>query len=185
MKRIEYDLAEEDFMRYAQHHFSKSADAKASFRRTMIIGLGALLVYALSIKDDPIFGLHAPALYAVRVASVIAVFLGCITAYHRIIRPMLVRGWLRSAAKRSLGHTTLVLDGEGVQVANVDGQGRLAWPACRGVVNDTDHIYLIMAPLRALVVPKRAFPEAAEAEAFFAEAHEHYASTRADTLRKR
>lgn len=183
MTKVDYDLTEDDFMRYAQYHFQRSDDAKATYRRTLTIGLLALVVYAVGIKDDPNFGLHVPVQYVARIVSVIVVFLVSVTIYMKIARPMLVRGWLRSAAKRSLGHTVLELQDDGVHVGNVEGQGRLAWEACRGVVEESEHIYIIMGPLRALVVPKRAFGDDASASAFVAEArtrltNAHVAKTR-------
>ena len=184
MAKIEYELNEEDFMGYAQYHFRKSDDAKASFRRTIVIGLLALGVYAFGIKDDPNFGIHAPGLFAARVASVVAVFIGFVLAYMRMVRPMLVRGWLRSAAKRSLGHTVLEVKEDGVHVLNVEGQGRLAWAACRGVVDAPEHVYIVMGPLRAFVVPKRAFGNAAQAEAFLAEARERFKAAQSGKIEK-
>jgi len=184
MTKIEYDLNEDDFMRYAQYHFRRSDDAKSGFRRTLVIGLLALVVYAAGIKDDPNFGIHAPGLFAARIVSVIVAFIVFVSIYMRIVRPMLVRSWLRSAAKRSLGHTLLELREDGAHVTNVEGQGRLAWEACRGVVEEAEHIYIIMGPLRAFVVPKRAFDGADGARGFVEEARERFVSAQAGKIGK-
>lgn len=163
MARIDYDLNEDDYMTYVHYHFRRSDDAKAGRRRMVIFGTMALAIFAYGTKDDPHYGLHTPLLYAARLGLTVLAFGVFLFVYFRVVRPMVMRGMVRgSALRQSLGKTQLELLDDGAHVTNSVGKGRLAWDACRGVVDEADHVYLIMAPMRAFIVPKRAFatPEA-------------------------
>lgn len=175
MTRVDFDLTEDDYMQYIQYHFRRSDDAKAGRRRMAIFGTMAFVVFAYGTKDDPHYGIQAPALYAVRLALTVAAAAFFISIYFRVARPLLMRGMVRnSRLRQSLGKTRLELQDDGVHVINDDGRGRLTWEACRGVVEESDYIYLIMAPMRAFVVPKRAFATPDDAKAFVGIARERY-----------
>ena len=175
MTRIDYDLNDDDYMAYVHYHFRHSDDAKAGRRRMAIFGTMAFAIYAYGTKDDPHYGLHAPLLFAARLALTVAAFGGFLFVYFRVARPMLMRGMTRnSRLRQTLGKTRLELKDDAAQVTNTSGKGRLAWEACRGVVDDTNHLYLILGPMRAFIVPKRAFATPEEASAFFETAFDRY-----------
>lgn len=171
MSRITYDLTEHDFMAYARYHFRHGADARASRNRLFFFGAIALAVFAYGIKDDPNFGLANPPMYALRLLLTVSVFGGLYGIYFFLVRPNVMRGWLKTAMRKMLGKTTLELRDDGIHVNKADGKGRLKWSELREVVETRDHVYLIMGPLRAFVIPKRAFADAQERAAFLEHVH--------------
>ena len=171
MSRITYDLTEHDFMAYARYHFRYSADARASRNRLLFFGTIALAVFAYGIKDDPNFGLARPAMYALRLVLTVTVFGGLYGIYFFLVRPNVMRGWLKTAMRKMLGKTTLELRDDGIHVNKADGKGRLKWSELREIVETSEYLYLIMGPLRAFVIPRRAFADAQECAAFLAHLH--------------
>lgn len=166
MNRITYTLQEDDFMAYARYHFAHSDDARASRNRTIIIGLVAMGVYAFGVKDMPDA--------IVRCIGTFVTMGALFTFYFKVVRPYLMRGWLKSGARRMIGETTLELSDDATHVSNAHGKGRLKWSDCHGVVEDGEYYYILMGPLRAFVVPKRAFKDAAAAAAFYETARGYY-----------
>lgn len=177
--KVRFEATEADFLRYAAYHFRESEDARASRRRMLFFGAMALVIYAIGMKDDPNFGLARPDQFVLRVGLAAAGVIGFLLVYLRALRPLLLRGWLRKAAARGAGPATVELRADGVHVKNAEGTGTLAWEACRGVVRDKDHVYFLMGPLRAVIVPHRAFADDATAHAFIEYAHAQHTKAQA------
>lgn len=66
-----------------------------------------------------------------------------------------------------LGRHRVVLGEDGVIESTVVNQSRTAWPGVDRVEQSPDYIFIYIAPVTAYVIPKRAFRDPQEAEAFF------------------
>ena len=184
MQRVTFDLSEDDYMHFARYHFSHSDDARASRNRMFIfavLGLGAI---AWSTKDDPHYGLHNPPMYAFRLATALVMFVVLITLYLKVMRPYTMRAMLKTGMRRVLGTTTIELTDEATQVENPEGKGRLKWQDCQGVIDEPEHIFILIGPFRAFVIPKRVFPDAAAAARFLEFALDHYRDARIGKIEK-
>jgi len=172
MPPVKFTLSQDDFMAYARWHFKHSADAQASFKRMMFFGGAAFLIFAYNAANDPATGLSNPTMFATRIITSALVFGVFFVAYLRIIRPLLVQGMMRGGIYRDiLGDNTIEFDHAEVSVTNSKGRGRIAWPDIKDVVEDTAHIYFVLGPLRAFIVPRSALANPAE---FFQTARAHF-----------
>lgn len=167
---VRFELTENDYMAYARYHFRNSPDGRASSRRMVIYGIAGVLLFAFATKDDPQFGLQHPQAYAMRLGQVVLLAGAMMYVYLGLLRPYMMRAVLKSSMRKVLGTTEITLTEEAVRVANAEGQGRLKWRDCQGVLEEGDYYFILIGPLRAFVVPKRAFGSPEEAVQFHDEA---------------
>ena len=71
-----------------------------------------------------------------------------------------------SQGKGILGEHTILIDPEGVTERSVVGESRTAWSGVERVDDDNQNIYLFVGPVQAHVIPKRAFENSDDADAF-------------------
>lgn len=69
-----------------------------------------------------------------------------------------------------LGRHKVVLQPDGVVEITSVNQTRTSWSGIDRVEQDGNYIYLYTAPIAAHVIPRRAFPSPADAEAFYQQA---------------
>ncbi|HUQ20380.1 MAG TPA: YcxB family protein [Gemmatimonadaceae bacterium] len=69
--------------------------------------------------------------------------------------------------KGRIGRHTIVLDNEGVLERTLVGETRSAWPGIEKVEQDENYLYIYTAPGAAHIIPRHAFRNADEANAFF------------------
>ena len=66
-----------------------------------------------------------------------------------------------------LGRHRLVLGEDGLTESTAVGESRTSWSGVDRVEQSADYIYIYTSPAAAHVVPKRAFPNPEQAEAFY------------------
>lgn len=68
------------------------------------------------------------------------------------------------------GPKQLMISAEGVESSGEHGMGRFRWTVVDDVLEDLDHVFILVGGIQALIVPKGAFRDAAHCVAFVAAA---------------
>ena len=163
--QLAIDVTLDDFAAFAQYYYKNTAEGKRGMRRMYFLGLLLYFLFLYSEAQNPEHGLtNLPqfALYAVMAALVLG---GLYAAYLWILRPTLIRMMCRSSAfQEMIGPTTISFDAEKLTVENQHGHGRMQWDGVLDFVDTPDHFFLVTGMLRAFIIPKRCFQNAAEAD---------------------
>jgi YcxB-like protein len=69
--------------------------------------------------------------------------------------------------KGQLGKHRIVLSGDGLVESTAVGESRTSWAGVDRIEQDRDHLFIYVSPAAAHVIPKRAFRDTQEAEAFY------------------
>ena len=165
---IAYDATEADFLAFADYYYKHSAEGKRGRNRMLLLGVVLFGVFALSEAQNPEHGLGQPLNYAAYVGSAGLLIAGIIFAYVRLLRPLVIRvSCRRGMLRETFGPTKVNADKRGISVETAAGRGSMAWNEVRGVGETSDHLFVMVAPMRAFIIPKRALagPEGA-AQAF-------------------
>jgi hypothetical protein len=158
---VVYEFTREDYIEY--NLFIN--DRRKPYRRTHLVLLGGLLLYALlllvtgSFQDNHIL----IAVFAA-VAGVIAFF------------PVILRRSIRGNARRLVadgvnrylfGRKRLTVDADGLTETGEYSELRLRWEIVENVMRSDAHIYLFLSSIQAIIVPRRAFATDTDFAGFF------------------
>lgn len=155
---VAFDATQADFLAFADYYYKHSAEGKRGRNRMFLLGAVLFGVFALSEARNPDHGLAQPWNYAAYVASAGLLIAGVIFAYLRLLRPFVIQlACRRSALRETFGPTQVSADKRGVSVETASGRGSMAWGEVRGVGETSDHLFVMIAPMRAFIIPRRAF----------------------------
>lgn len=89
--------------------------------------------------------------------------------FEKRLTPRAIRDLIKEEKpdKGQLGRHTVKLDEAGVVESTVVGQLRASWAGIDRVEEDSDYIFIYTAAAAALLIPRRAFGSAEEADRFF------------------
>ena len=169
---IEYDLTSDDLFAFQWRAAFDSARARRMRRWTYLIWLIAILLFALL----PAIGPHGLDLSRVSVTFIVIAF--AIAAlfqwvFETSIMRVLIRRMLRDEkpGRGHIGRHHLLLGEDSVVERTAVNESRTSWTGVDRVEQNADYIFLYTTPSSAHVVPKRAFGDARQAEAFYQLAH--------------
>jgi hypothetical protein len=103
----------------------------------------------------------------------IAVALAIVFLFQWCLERWVIRHAIRQLLKDErpdrgqLGRHRVILSDDGVVESTAVNQSRTAWAGVDRVEQSSDYIFLYTSPAAAHVIPKRAFKDAEQAEAFF------------------
>jgi hypothetical protein len=86
-------------------------------------------------------------------------------------------GAFRGAERHGvLGEHTITLTPEGLHEQTAVNESKTAWRGIHRIDATKDHLFIFLQPAMAHVIPRRAFPTPADADAFLAKARDYFAA---------
>jgi len=166
--QVEYDITRDDLYAFQWRAAFRSATGRRARRAVYLGWLLAIVLYAFL----PAIGAHGITLSRVSptfiVISLLVVFLLQWTLDRWLVRRAIHQLLEDERPDRGqLGRHRLILDEEGLTESTAVGESRTRWAGVDRVEQSRDYIYLYTSPAAAHVVPKRAFPDAEQADAFY------------------
>jgi hypothetical protein len=165
---IEYELTRDDLYAFQWRAAFRSPRGRRSRRTVYIYWLVALLIFATL----PAIGADGFTISRVNFGFVLVAYPIVALAQWWWERWLMRRAILRlirdeKPDRGQLGLHRLVLDEEGVLERTAVGESRTAWAGVHRVEQDDRYIYLYTSSAAAHVIPKRAFADPGDAEAFY------------------
>ena len=126
--------------------------------RSIVVGMpvGILIVVATQLFP---FRIHVPTA---------AVFVGTFMLFLTFFSWRLARALTPTAGGALIGHRHILLDEQGVTEESTSHRHQSAWLGIVSVGETRDHVFLMVDRLAGYIVPKRAFLDSSELEAFLA-----------------
>lgn len=176
---MSYELTPDDLYAFQLRALQKSPIAKRS-RRNMYIGI---LVALVIISIVPAIGSDGFVISRVSLGF-LAIPLVLVVSFTWLIEKRMTRRAIlqliseEKPEKGQLGRHTVTLDDVGVTESTAVGEQRTSWRGIDRVEQNPEYIYLYTSASAALVIPRRAFANAAAAQEFlnFAAARRNAAS---------
>jgi hypothetical protein len=150
---ITYNLDAQDYSRYTKVLASLDAATRA---RLIVGGLGVPLIVVLYFLLLPS---QLPAVLALAVLLLALIPVMRRRAINRL-----------TSAPGALGVRTLRLDVAGIRLETTCGEMRVRWADIMDIVDAPEMVILLMGPRSGHFVPKMAFPDPVQAQAFVASA---------------
>ena len=165
---VEYELTRDDLYAFQWRAAFGSPRGRRSRRTVYILWLVALLLFAIL----PAIGADGFTISRVNIGFVLIAYPIVALAQWRWERWLLRRtilGLLRDEKpdRGQLGVHRVALDEEGVLERTAVGESRTRWAGVHRIEQDDRYIYLYTSPSAAHVIPKRAFADPGDAEAFY------------------
>jgi hypothetical protein len=166
--RADYDLTYDDAVAFFADALPRAPMTRRQLRNTRIMtsvmtAVSGLAVFSYLDGGFPPSPVHL-AITAIGVAAALWFSPGSL---HKAQLRRVQRLFDEEGSQRQrLGPTTIELRPDGVAVASPLGASLLAWAAISEVVVRPDYLFLHIDSLSALIVPRRAFADAAEFERF-------------------
>lgn len=155
-------------MAFARYYYDHTAEGRHGIRRMYALGLILFIAFVGSEFQNPGHGIGQPVQFAMYVGGGLLVLGVLFAGYLRVVRPLVISAMSRGAAFQELmGVTTLTFDAKRVMVENEQGRTITAWDEVDALAETDTHIFLITGPLRAFIIPKRAFANEKEAAQCF------------------
>ena len=165
---VEYELTHDDLFAYQWRAAFTSPRARRSRRTVYLLWLVAVLLFAIvpAIGADGIMISRVSLTFIVVTFSIVALAQWFLERWlmRRAIRQLLGE---ERPDRGQLGKHRLVLTPEGVLESTAVGESRTSWTGVDRVEQDAHYIFIYTAPVAAFLVPKRAFRDLQEAEAFY------------------
>ncbi|MFL5496895.1 MAG: YcxB family protein [Gemmatimonadales bacterium] len=165
---IEYEITREDLYAFQWRSVFGSPRGRRARRN---VSLGWLLAVVL-MAIVPAIG--ADGFVISRVSfTFIAIAVPVVFLFQWCLERWLARGAIRQLLnqerqdKGQLGKHRLVLDEEGIRESTAVGESRTRWAGVDRVEENADYIFIYTTPAAAHVIPKRAFTDPQQAEAFY------------------
>jgi YcxB-like protein len=166
---VDYEITLEDLYAFQWRAAFQSARARRARRVPYLLWLLAILLWSIV----PAIGPHGLTLSRVNVTAML-ISLVVVFVLQWCLERWLVRHAIRQLLederpdRGQLGRHRLVLTEEGLTESTAVGETRTRWSGVDRVEQSADYIYIYTSPAAAHVIPKRAFPAAEGAEAFYA-----------------
>ncbi len=165
--QAEFDQTLEDIKAFYVYALPRSPAARRQKRVTqwgsaiLIVGLGLLVFYLIGYGfPPPAFGFVYIALAALGAAYLTP---GMIYKQHM---KQVLGLYEREDYRQLLGPTQVELRPDAVAVTSPIGTANIEWPGIAEIATTADHLFLQRDSLSALVIPRRAFADAAAFDRF-------------------
>lgn len=143
--------------------FKFAAMRIASLKRALVVIL--IIVPALMVMFSIAYTIEFKSTYKFVVSSVA----------FGIIADMLILYFIKWAYMKKLqfekagsaGERIIEIDEKVISISARDLNGSISWGLVRSVEEDKKHIYIFISAMNAIIVPKKAFNKAKDAEEFF------------------
>jgi hypothetical protein len=151
---ISYSVGVEDIEAFVEH------ELRTTYRRRIFLqgAFTALVVATLSY-----FFLYAQLHHVVASLSVAGLFgLLLLCALPGVTRDQQRRGirkLFRNAQDTALGPHSLTIKPEGLASESASGSGLVLWPAFQRLSHTRDHVFLLLGPATAIIIPLRDLQE--------------------------
>lgn len=153
MMKIQYELTEDDYIRFNLSHIKRSKTGKRMLLLQRIIGpiifLGAYFVLAMWLQETDwwLYGIYG-------IASILW-FLFYPKYFERHVRKQTRRLIDERSNEGMIGPHTMDLDENGLRDLNEFGETRVSWAGIKEVVEENDYVYLYNSSISAYILPKR------------------------------
>jgi len=165
--KIQFDLDQNDILRFAEQHITRSPTKRRMDWFFMVVPTTALFLGFLYVaRAKPLHGVLV-GLFAAAVYLAVGLLAG-----PPAMRTFLRRTFNDGPQHAWLGHHVVEVSEEGVSDTGDHGQLTIRWSGIGRVREDEHYVYLYTQPDAALVVPKRAFADPAEARELVASARQ-------------
>jgi hypothetical protein len=165
--RADYDLTYDDAVAFFADALPRAPLTRRQLRNTriltsvMVAGAGLALFSYLDGGFPP-----SPVHLAVTAVGVAAALWFSPGSLHKAQMRRVRRLFEEEGQRQRLGPTTIELRPDGVAAASPLGASLLAWAGVTEIVARPDYLFLHLNSLSALIVPRRAFADAAGFERF-------------------
>lgn len=159
--QLRYTITESDFTAFTEWHYENSGEGRNAMRRMYLLGFVIFVALALMGYNDPDHGIHEPVRYAMYLGVTAAALIVIYSGYLKLIRPMIVRGLARTGRFREmLGETSMRIEEDRIHIRNPHGSGRMKWRDVERIAETPGHFFLVLGPMQAFIIPKRAIQDA-------------------------
>ena len=156
---LEFEVTEDDFVDFASYYYRYSAEGKRGRARVFLLGAALFSLFIYMEWENPEHGVGEPWKFAVYIGSAVFTVAAAYALYYYGFRPFIIRRVARSDTYRKmLGPTTLTIARRGITIRNEDGQGLMPWSDVHHIGETNRYVFLLVGPMRALIIPERAFP---------------------------
>ena len=179
--RVDFDLEPEDLLAFINYHYVTSPTVRR--QRFLLAALGFGILAALPVMV--LLGSQRPPIEMIKTSWPLVLapfgFLVCFPLFYRWGLKRTGRRLLSTGDKQGYyGPRNLSLEDYGVRETTVRGDTIRAWPSVRRIITVNDYALLYTSATEAFVVPKRAFEDALDFDAFVTRAA-HRARVRPET----
>jgi hypothetical protein len=165
---VEYELTARDLYAFQWRGVFESPRGRRARRNLYLGWVLAIVLFALvpAIGADGFTISRVSFGFIVVAIPVVFLFQWCLERWlvRRAIRQLLKE---ERPDKGQLGRHRLVLGEESLSESTAVGESRTAWVGVDRVEQSPDYIFIYTTPSAAYVVPKRAFSDPQQAEAFY------------------
>jgi hypothetical protein len=165
---VEYEITREDLYAFQWRAVFESPRGRRARRNVYLGWLLAVLLVAIvpAIGADGFTVSRVSFAFIAIGVAVAFLFQWCL---ERLVVRRAIRQLLKDERpdKGQLGRHRLVLNEEGISESTAVGESRTRWAGVDRVEENPDYIFLYTTPAAAHVIPKRAFKDLQEAEAFY------------------
>ena len=170
--QVQFELTEEDLVHFNLFHVRRSGVARRI--RIFNLGLGATALLAVFIY---LVGVSTVTLLLGAIAALLYVVAE--KAFGRSIDARRLRALLREGSNAaSLEAKVVRIDAEGIRQTGASVDETAKWGIVERVAETNSHIFIYVASLAAVVIPKRAFANDAVCRAFVEEVESYRSEAR-------
>lgn len=168
---VRFEFTQADFIGFNLYHHKHSPATRAIKVRAMglILAYGAAALIFKFLQPN-----FSEILWCVAAGSVLHALIFP-AAFQRSLRRNVERMLSEGKNKGLLGQKEIALTPAEVRTTGSMGMTAIAWLAVERVVVDGDALYIYISAVSAIVVPRRAFAQEAEFEAFVETARKYLA----------
>jgi membrane protein implicated in regulation of membrane protease activity len=165
---VEYELTRDDLYAFQWRAIFASPRGRRVRRRVYLLWLLAVLLFAAV----PAIGADGFVISRVNFTFLVVAFPIVVLAQWFLERRLMRRAILQllkeeKPGKGQLGKHRMVVSEDGVSESTVVAESRTSWAGVDRIEQNPDYIFIYTAPVAAHVIPKRAFRDMQEAEAFY------------------
>jgi hypothetical protein len=162
---VTFDVSEMDLLRLFEHHANTSRT-----NRKVRLSVGALtavtLAWAGYVFGGPIQAVGGALL---GVVLVMGLYRWGGPQFNRAVW----RRQIREGKGAGLGPQTVSMDAEGVRAVSARSEGLLRWAGIDRIEEDAEYFYFMLS-MAGLAIPKRAFVDGEQAQAFIGRARDYH-----------
>jgi hypothetical protein len=165
---VEYELTLDDLYAFQWRAIFASPRGRRATRRVYLLWLLAVLLFAAV----PAIGADGFVISRMNFTFLVVAFPIVVLAQWFLERRLMRRAILQllkeeKPGKGQLGKHRMVVSEDGVIESTAVAESRTSWAGVDRIEQNPDYIFIYTAPVAAHVIPKRAFRDTQEAEAFY------------------
>jgi YcxB-like protein len=165
---VDYEITRDDLYAFQWRAVFESARSRRARRTAYLLWLLAILLFAIVPAIGP-DGVTLSRVSFTFIATSLLVALLLQWCLERWLVRHAIRQLLASERpnRGQLGRHRLILGDDGLTESTVVGEARTRWAGVDRIEQSPDYIYIYTSPAAAHIVPKRAFPNSEQADAFY------------------